>query len=118
MFTVGGFLLGLFYLWQWSETGDILSPVFNVYMDNLSSQLNTQYIGYSTGDVVVNHNHIMLYDDGIALFASSAKGLHNLLDMCFTYGCSHDIHFNPLKSVVMYIDSRKLRAARSMMIGS
>ena len=29
-----------------------------------------------------------------------------------------DIQFNPLKSVVMYIDSRKLGAARPMMIGS
>ena len=38
--------------------------------------------------------------------------------MCFTYGCSHDIQFNPLKSVVMYIDSRKLGATRPMMIGS
>ena len=60
----------------------------------------------------------MLYADDIALFAPSAKGLQQSLDMCFTYGCSHDIQFNPLKSVVMYIDSRKLGAARPMMIGS
>ena len=75
----------------------------------------TFYIGCSTGDDVVNH---MLYADDSALFAPSAEGLHKLLDMCFNYGCSHDIQFNPLKSVVMYIDSRKLGAARSMMIGS
>ena len=43
-------------------------------MDNLSSQLNAQYIGCSTGDVVVNH---MLYADDIALFAPSAKGLQS-----------------------------------------
>ena len=84
-------------------------------MDNLSSQLSAQYIGCSAGDVVVKH---MLYDDDIALFAPSAKGLQKLLDMCFTYGCSHDIQCNPLKSVVMYIDSRKLGAARPMMMGS
>ena len=60
----------------------------------------------------------MLYADDIALFSPSAKGLQKLLDMCFTYGCSHDIQFNPLKSVVMYIDSRKLGAARPMVIGS
>ena len=98
------------------KQGGILSPLFfNVHMDNLSSQLSAQYIGCSAGDVVVNH---MLYADDIALFAPSAKGLQQLLDMCFTYGCSHDIQFNPLKSVVMYIDSRKLGAARPMMIGS
>ena len=68
-------------------------------MDNLSSQLNAQYIGRSAGGVVVNH--IMLYADDIALFAPSAKGLQKLLYMCFTYGCIHDIQFNPLKSVVM-----------------
>ena len=98
------------------KQGGILSPLFfNVYMDNLSSQLCAQYIGCSAGDVFVNH---MLYADDIALCAPSAKGLQQLLDMCFTYGCSHDIQFNPLKSVVMYIDSRKLGAARPMMIGS
>ena len=98
------------------KQGGILSPLFfNVYMDNLSAQLNSQHIGCSTGDVVVNH---MLYADDIALFSPSAKGLQKLLDMCFTYGCSHDIQFNPLTSVVMYIDSRKLGAARPMVIGS
>ena len=29
----------------------------------------------------------------------------------------HDIQFNPLKSVVMYVDSRKVEVARPMMIG-
>ena len=60
-------------------------------MDNFSSQLNVQYIGCSTGDVVMNH---MLYSDDIALFASSAKGLQELLAMCSNYGCSHAIQFN------------------------
>ncbi len=60
----------------------------------------------------------MLYADDIALFPPSAKGLQKLLDMCFNYGCSHGIQFKSLKSVFMYIDSRKLAAARSMMIGS
>ena len=83
------------------KQGGILSSLFfNVYMDNLSAQLNSQHIGCSTGYVVVKH---MLYADDIALFSPFAKGLQKLLDMCFTYGCSHDIQFNPSKSVVMYI---------------
>ena len=95
------------------KQGGTLSPVFfNVYMDNLSLQLNAQPIGCSTGNTVVNH---MLYADGIVLFAPSAKGLQKLLDTCFNYGCSHDI--NPLKSVVMYVDYRKVEVARPMMIG-
>ena len=55
----------------------------------------------------------MLYADDIEIFAPYAKGLHKLLDMCFNYGCSHAIQFNPLKSVVTYIDYRKRVAARS-----
>ena len=50
------------------KQGGILSPLFfNVYMDNLSAQLNSQHIScnFSNGDVVVNH---MLYADDIALF--------------------------------------------------
>ena len=43
------------------KQGGILSPLFfNVYMDNLSAQLNLQHIGCSTGDVAVNHNIYML----------------------------------------------------------
>ena len=51
MYMVGEFLLGFFYIYEWSETGGILSPLFfNVYMDNLIAQLNSQHIGCSTGD--------------------------------------------------------------------
>ena len=51
------------------------------------------------------------------MFAPSAKGLQKLLDLSHTYGCNHDIEFNPLKSSVMYIDSRKAGNAQSMTIG-
>ena len=63
---------------------------------------------------MVNH---MLYADDIVLFAPSAKGLQKLLDLSHTYGCNHDIEFNPLKYSVMYIDSRKAGYAQSMTIG-
>ena len=63
---------------------------------------------------VVNH---MLFADDIVLFAPSAKGLQKLLDLSHTYGCNHDIEFNPLKYSVMYIDSRKAGYAQSMTIG-
>ena len=83
-------------------------------MDDLSLQLHRQPIGCSVGVTVVNH---MLYADDIVLFAPSAKGLQKLLDLSHTYGCNHDIEFNPLKSSVMYIDSRKAGYAQSMTIG-
>ena len=59
----------------------------------------------------------MLYADDIVLFAPSAKGLQKLLDLSRTYGCNHGIEFNPLKSSVIYIDSRKAGNAQSMTIG-
>ena len=97
------------------KQGGILSPLrFNVYMDNLSLQLHRQSIGCSVGSTVVNH---MLYADDVVLFAPSAKGLQKLLDFSHTYGCNHDIEFNPSKSCVIYIDSRKAGNAQSMTIG-
>ena len=59
----------------------------------------------------------MLYADDVVLFAPSAKGLQKLLDFSHTYGCNHDVEFNPSKSCVMYIDSRKAGNAQSMTIG-
>ena len=63
---------------------------------------------------MINH---MLYADDIVLLAPSAKGLQKPLDICHTYGCNHDIAFNPSKSSVMYIGSRKACNARTMTIG-
>ena len=65
---------------------------------------------------MTNKNH-MLYADDIVLFAPSAKGLQKLLDISQTYGCNYDIEYNPSKSSIMYIDSRKAGNARSMTIG-
>ena len=48
----------------------------------------------------------MLYADDVVLFAPSAKGLQKRLALSQTYGCNHDIEFNPSKSNAMYIDPR------------
>ena len=103
------------YIGNGVKQGGILSPLlFNIYMDDLSLQLHRQSIGCSVGGTVVNH---MLYADDIVLFAPSAKGLQKLLDISHTYGCNYDIEYNPSKSSIMYIDSRKAGNARSMTIG-
>ena len=41
----------------------------------------------------------------------------SLMDISHTYGCNYDIEYNPSKSSIMYIDSRKAGNARSMTIG-
>ena len=43
--------------------------------------------------------------------------MQKLLDISHTYGCNYDIEYNPSKSSIMYIDSRKAGNARSMTIG-
>ena len=63
---------------------------------------------------MVNH---MLYAEDIVVLAASAKGLQKRLDISHTYGCNHDIEFNPSKSSVMYIDFRKAGNAKAMAIG-
>ena len=104
-----------FHIGNGVKQGGILSPLlFNIYMDDLSLQLHRQSIGCSVGGTVVNH---MLYADDIVLFAPSAKGLQKLMDISHTYGCNYDIEYNPSKSSIMYIDSRKAGNARSMTIG-
>ena len=104
-----------FHIGNGVKQGGILSPLlFNISMDDLSLQLHRQSIGCSMGGTVVNH---MLYADDIVLFAPSAKGLQKLLDISHTYGCNYDIEYNPSKSSIMYIDSRKAGNARSMTIG-
>ena len=101
-----------FHIGNGVKQGGILSPLlFNIYMDDLSLQLHRQSIGCSVGGTVVNH---MLYADDIVLFAPSAKGLQKLLDISHTYGCNYDIEYNPSKSSIMYIDSRKAGNARSV----
>ena len=40
-----------------------------------------------------------------------------LLDISHTYGCNDDIEFNPSKSSIMFIDTRKAGNAQSMTIG-
>ena len=99
MCSLGFHSLRLFPIGNGVKQGGILSPLlFNVYMDNLSIQLHKQSIGCSVGGTVINH---MLYADDIVLFAPSAKGLQKPLDISHTYGCNHDIEFNPSKSSVM-----------------
>ena len=95
--------------WEWGEARGYIITLMHRYR-----VLDRHPIGCSVGGTVVNH---MLYADDIVLFALSAKGLQKLLVLSHTYGCNHDIEFNPSKSSVMYIDSRNAGNAQSLTIG-
>ena len=80
--------------------GGILSPLFfNVYVDDLSVQLNKLNIGCISKDMIINH---LMYADDLVLISPSTAGLQELLDICQKFGIEHDMIFNPKKSAVMF----------------
>ena len=44
-----------------------------------------------------------MYADDIVLFAPSAKGQQNIINVAYAYGCDNDIIFNSSKSQVMFL---------------
>ena len=80
--------------------GGILSPIlFNVYNDELSDQLRASNIGYTVGNLNINH---FFYADDISLIAPTPEAMNNLLNICHRYGIDHDIIFNPVKSCCLH----------------
>ena len=69
--------------------GGVLSPyLFNVYMDGLSTTLNTCQSGCYSGVSKVNH---LMYADDLVLLSPCTVGLSRLLKCCDDYAVSHDI---------------------------
>ena len=74
--------------------GGILSlSLFAVYMDDLSSLLNTSRIGCHIDDVCINH---VFYADDLCLMAPCARALQELINVCYQYSNEIDLNFNPL----------------------
>ena len=81
--------------------GGILSPqFFNIYINDLSDDLNSSNVGCIMNDTVFNH---LSYADDMVLMAPSASALQFLLNLCDNYAQSHDIIYNITKSVCMCI---------------
>jgi len=69
--------------------GGILSVfLFAVYIDELSLCLHSVNIGCRLSNMIVNH---LLFADDAVVFASSAKGLQQLLDTCSKFAESHSL---------------------------
>ena len=86
------------------KQGGILSPhLFNVYMDNLSVNLNKLQIGCLYAGTIMNH---MMYADDLCVFSPSVAGLRKLTDCCAEYGNMFDITYNANKSLCMVIDNK------------
>ena len=79
--------------------GGILSPsLFAIYMDDLSSLLNTSRIGCHISNVCINH---VFYADDLCLMAPCAIALQELINICCLYSIEIDLNFNATKSYCM-----------------
>ena len=89
--------------------GGILSPfLFNVYVDDLSANLNARNVGCCVADARLNH---IFYADDLVLIAPSSAGLQELLDCCAQYASDYDIKYNTVKSAIMCFRSELLKRA-------
>ena len=81
------------------KQGGLLSPyLFNLYVDNLSIQLNNSGVGCIVSNVIVNH---LAYADDMILLAPSSRALQSLLNICSLYAVHHDITYSTEKSFCM-----------------
>ena len=96
-----------FHVGNGVRQGGILSPfLFNVYMDDLSRQLNACKTGCVVGDNVINH---LMYADDLVILSPYTAGLQQLLRICSQYGPEHDIIYNAKKSCIMVVRCREDR---------
>ena len=81
------------------KQGGILSPyLFNVYVDQLSINLNACEVGCLVGEVPLSH---LAYADDMVLIAPSRKALQKLLDVCGDYATENDIIYSTDKTYCM-----------------
>ena len=106
----GGILSPLLFKGRRGSTTEFLY----IYINELSESLSKLPVGCCCGNTVVNH---LMHADDIGLFAPSAKGLQNTINVCYAYGCDNDIIFNSSKSQVMFFDTMKYGHMKNIMLG-
>ncbi len=84
--------------------GGIFSPyLFNVYMDDLSNELNACNIGCVSDNIIINH---LMYADDLVLLCPYIKGVATLLKICAIYGIANNILYNSKKSALLYMSTK------------
>lgn len=83
-----------------------MSPcLFNLYMDDLSVQLNKSKIGCTMNNVTMNH---FLYADDTCILSPSPSAQQKLLDICSEYAKENCLIFNESKTKSMCFLPSKL----------
>ena len=75
-------------------------------MNGLSGALSLCRAGRYIDDQCMNH---LMYADDICVMAPTAIALQKLLDVCYEYGITNDLTYNPLKSVCMVFKPRRFK---------
>ena len=87
------------------KQGGLLSPfLFNLYINELSVNLNHSGVGCVAGKTLINH---LSYADDMVLVAPSKRALQMLLNLCSIFAFAHDVLYNTEKSVCMICWPRK-----------
>ena len=87
--------------------GGILSPfLFNVYIDDLSHDLNDMKIGCNFNGIYVNH---LVYADDTVLLAPSPSALQKLINCCVTFAKPNDIFYNFKKTKCMCVKPKGMK---------
>ena len=81
--------------------GEIISPIlFNIYMGDLSMQLNSSGIEGYLGTAVINH---LCYADDLCLISLSSSRMQQRLHICNEYAAEHQLICNESKSYVFFM---------------
>ena len=79
------------------QGGVLSSYCFAFYLDALSHNLTATAMGCLVSGQLINH---ITYADDICLLASSIHALNALLRICKSFADSHDLEFNPDKTML------------------
>ena len=103
----GNTFSSLFSVSNGVKQGGILSPaLFNIYMDGLSTSLNSSNIGGHIGGNLLNH---LCYAGDMCLISLSSSGMQRLLNIFNDYAELHSLLYNGNKSFSMCFKPNEIK---------
>ena len=92
------------------HSGAISPILFNVYMDDLNTALNSSGIGGGGGGYLgrafINH---LCYADDLCIITLSSSGMQQLLNICQSYAIKQQLLYNGSKSFTLCFKSKAIK---------